>query len=382
MPLPRVTGVVWWEMMRSHYQGVYRRARSGESSTGYTRDFLQGPKPISETFRAMFKGAPPPYEPLTYRWPGGSMADGRVYKAADYDRNGRLDIGQWTGTGAPAVWRIGDPAMDPLVTLEGSVELRIPDQANEQWELLEAQHPWLVMVQLDWDPAELHLRAYLRSPPAHLLAASLEYVPEALRNLMKGRGGAVLGKGLPDLWFDVNDLRDPWRLDPEGEDSPPPAPAGASPAQLGTAYRPVDENAVRKPPDPFEIDPNELDRSTRLHAATQNAISAAVVRRGCQPLSPSGEPNFDLAWEEKSGTLVVAEVKSVKATNAERQLRLGLGQVLRYQSLIADSGKVVKAILVLSGPPHDDRWVALCASHGVGLIWMPDLDSMLSDALG
>jgi hypothetical protein len=382
MALPRVTGVVWWEMMRSHYQGVYRRARSGESSTGYTRDFLQGPKPISEAFRAMFKGAPPPYEPLTYRWPGGSMADGRVYKAADYDRNGRLDVGQWTGTGAPAVWRIGDPATDPLVTLEGSVELRIPDQADQQWERLERQHPWLVMVQLDWDNTELQLRAYLRSPPAHLLASSLEYVPEVLRNMMKGRGGAVLGKGLPDLWFDANNLRDPWRLDPEGDEAPLPAPAEASPAQLGTTYRAVDENAARKPPDPFEIDPNELDRSTRLHTATQNALAAAVMRRGCEPLSPVGEPNFDLAWEEKSGTLVVAEVKSVKATNAERQLRLGLGQVLRYQSLIALSGKPVKAILALSGPPHDDRWVALCASHDVALIWMPDLDSMLSDALG
>lgn len=382
MALPQVTGVVWWEMMRSHYQGLYRRARSGESSTGYTRDFLQGPKPISETFRAMFKRAPPPYEPLTYRWPGGSMGDARVYKAADYDRNGRLDIGQWTGRGAPAVWRIGDPAVDPLVTLEGSVELRIPDQANEQWEQLEKQHPWLVMVQLEWDTTELHLRAYLGSPPAHLIAGSLEYVPEPLRMMMRGRGGAVLGKGLPDLWFDPNDLRDPWRLNPEPA-MPPPSPSVATPlVPLGVAYRPADEDAERKAPDPFEVDPNQLDRSTRLHAATQNALSAAVKRRGCTPVSPSGEPNFDLAWEEASGVTIVAEVKSVKATNAERQLRLGLGQILRYQSLLAARGRQVKGVLVLSGPPHDDRWVELCASHDIALIWMPELNVMLANTLG
>ena len=200
--------------------------------------------------------------------------------------------------------------------------------------------------------------------------------------MMRGRGGAVLGKGLPDLWFDANDLRDPWRLNPKAAMSPPSPPVATPLAPLGAAYRAADEDAERKAPDPFEVDPNQLDRSTRLHAATQNALSAAVKRRGCTPVSPSGEPNFDLAWEEASGVTIVAEVKSVKATNAERQLRLGLGQVLRYQSLLAAHGRQVKGVLVLSGPPHDDRWVELCASHDVALIWIPELDVMLANALG
>jgi hypothetical protein len=98
----------------------------------------------------MFRGAEPPYEPLTYRWPGGSF-NGRIYRAADYDQNRRVEVGQWTpgGASAPAPWRIGDPSTDPLVTLAGSVDLSIPDDADEQWRQLSEREPWLVMVQLD-----------------------------------------------------------------------------------------------------------------------------------------------------------------------------------------------------------------------------------------
>jgi hypothetical protein len=44
------------------------------------------------------------------------------------------------------------------------------------------------------------------------------------------------------------------------------------------------------------------------------------------------EPNFDLAWEA-DGTVFVAEIKSIADDNEEEQLRLGLGQVLRYRHL-------------------------------------------------
>jgi hypothetical protein len=46
------------------------------------------------------------------------------------------------------------------------------------------------------------------------------------------------------------------------------------------------------------------------------------------------EPQYDLAWLA-GDTLYVAEVKSLTAANEERQLRLGLGQVLRYTHLLA-----------------------------------------------
>jgi hypothetical protein len=69
----------------------------------------------------------------------------------------------------------------------------------------------------------------------------------------------------------------------------------------------------------------------------------------------------------------VAEVKSVKPRNIERQLRLGLGQVLRYHSVMAESGRTVRACIALSDEPHDPRWIALCDELGIGLIWYPDL---------
>jgi hypothetical protein len=382
--LPQVTGVIWWEMMISHYQGIYRRARAGEPPGGYTRDFLQGPRPISDALRTMFRGAPLPYEDLTYRWPGGSFSGGRIYPAADFSENRRVEVGQWTGRGAPHPWRIGDPSSDPVVTLAGSLEPAIPAGANAQWTRLAVQEPWLVMVQLDWSVQELHLRAYLANPPRGRAETSIERIPASLRALMRKRGGAVLGGKLPDLWFDPSDLRDPWRL------APAATPTSAAQATrkgrsrgtpLGGRYRTADESSRRKPPEPFEVDPDALDRSTRLHAATQNALSKAVERRGFEPRSPVGEPNYDLAWEEPEGRIVVAEVKSVKSTNVERQLRLGLGQVLRYRALLRAEGSAVQAVLALSGPPHDLRWVTLCQENGVALIWMPMLEEMLANAL-
>lgn len=375
---PQVTGVVWWEMMVSHYQGVYRRAGPDESAGGYTRDFLQGPRPISDAFRAMFRNVDPPYQPLEYRWPGGSYTGGRIYKAADYAENRRVDVGQWTASGAPGPWRIGDPRTDPLITLEGSLELEIPHDATAQWETrLAPQRPYLVMVQLDRSQTELHLRAYLGAPPARLAEASLAQVPEALRHLMSKRGGAVLGRDLPDLWFDPEDLRDPWRLSPDSTvSSPRGAPAAAQPA-LGAPYHPAVEDVSSAQPEPFDVDPDERDRSTGLHAKTQNALSAAATARGCTPRRPMGEPAYDIAWEEPDGTTVVGEVKSVKPANCERQLRLGLGQVLRYRNLLEAQGRTVRAVLALSAAPLDDRWTSLCAEHGVGLIWMPDIADML-----
>jgi hypothetical protein len=222
---------------------------------------------------------------------------------------------------------------------------------------------------------ELHLRAYLGKPPPELLEADLERIPSKLRGHMRGRGGLV--EGLPELWFAPNDLRDPWRTSPEIEPRAvvlPSPPAAAGP--VGTDYEPANETATSTGSAPFEIDPDERDRSTRAHAVTQNALAQAVRERGAIPRSPAGdEPSYDLAWEEADGSLIVAEVKSVKPQNVERQLRLALGQVLRYRSVLGESGRSVRALLVLSEEPHDTRWVSLCAELGVGLVWLPDMQT-------
>ena len=59
--------------------------------------------------------------------------------------------------------------------------------------------------------------------------------------------------------------------------------------------------------------------------------SSALAEVAYAVRSPVGqEPQYDLSWETPDATMV-AEVKSLTARNEERQLRLGLGQVLRYR---------------------------------------------------
>jgi hypothetical protein len=384
MALVRVTAIVWWKMGISHYKAVFRRARGDEESSGYTKDFLQAPIAISDTFREMFGGRNPPYEPLRYVWTGGQFAQGRIYEAADYDHaagHGRLEVGQWTAAGAPRPWRVDDPSADPLITLPGDPEAAIPDEASSQWEILEELEPWLMMVQLDGNQEELHLRAYLGNPPLKLMAADLARVPEPVRVHMSGQGG-LAGDEVPELWFDPDDYRDPWRNAPEDEGREAERAsrsAAAQPAEtvLGIDYRPANETATSIAPEPFSVDPDERDRATRAHAATQNALAGAVRERGGTPRSPRGEPSYDLCWDH-DGVTIVAEVKSITARNEERQLRLGLGQVLRYRSLLEANGRPARALIALSGQPSDERWLELCAALDVGLVWAPDLERGLA----
>jgi len=67
----------------------------------------------------------------------------------------------------------------------------------------------------------------------------------------------------------------------------------------------------------------------------------------------------------------VAEVKSLTAANEEKQLRLGLGQVLRYaHQLDRQAGTV--PVLVVERIPRDSSWERLCEKLGVVLVW-PDV---------
>jgi len=65
----------------------------------------------------------------------------------------------------------------------------------------------------------------------------------------------------------------------------------------------------------------------------------------------------------------VAEVKSITAENEEQQLRLGLGQVLRYRQRLAALGHDrVVAVLVPERQPRDPSWHELCQDLGVVLL--------------
>ncbi|MGE0025601.1 MAG: hypothetical protein AB7O78_02615 [Thermoleophilia bacterium] len=118
-----------------------------------------------------------------------------------------------------------------------------------------------------------------------------------------------------------------------------------------------------------EVDVEIVERGLRGHVSTEIALAEALEDLGITPLSPGvGDPNFDVAWRQ-DGVLYVAEVKSITERNEERQLRLGLGQVLRYRALLAakEDGDV-RAVLVPERAPRDPTWWDTCAASGVRLL--------------
>jgi hypothetical protein len=123
------------------------------------------------------------------------------------------------------------------------------------------------------------------------------------------------------------------------------------------------------------VDPAQVERALRGHARTQNALAAAVTRSGGAPLSPDwSAPSYDLAWHHQ-GRTYVAEVKSLTPTNEERQLRLGLGQVLRYRQIMRRLlEREVTAVLAVESQPSDTAWAELCAALDVVLCWGPTFD--------
>jgi hypothetical protein len=132
-------------------------------------------------------------------------------------------------------------------------------------------------------------------------------------------------------------------------------------------YRRADEAASVAERDAFSIDPSLVERGVRGHARTQNQVADFLVGLGIIPRSPSVlEPNFDIAWQALERHYV-AEVKSLTHQNEEKQLRLGLGQVLRF----AHAMRALNAcpVLIVERSPRDTTWIELCSSLGVIMIW-------------
>jgi hypothetical protein len=147
-----------------------------------------------------------------------------------------------------------------------------------------------------------------------------------------------------------------------------PAP-GAARSILGGNYRPANPEVRTAQREPFSVDPDLVDRALQGHARTQELLAAAVRAAGLVPRSHvPGEPAFDLAWED-GDALVVAEVKSLTKRNEERQLRLALGQVLRYSHLLEERGRPVRPVIATEREPTDASWSALGKRLGVAVVW-------------
>jgi len=146
-------------------------------------------------------------------------------------------------------------------------------------------------------------------------------------------------------------------------------------------YREAIPNLSVSPTTVFSVDRESLERALAGHARVQNALADCIRRHGLTPVSPGrGGPDFDLGW--KGACFAVAEIKSLNGANIERQLRIGLGQVIQYRTLLSFSNVTTQAVLAVEHQV-DALWVEICSSVGVVLTWPPDwprLDRVLSEA--
>jgi len=143
------------------------------------------------------------------------------------------------------------------------------------------------------------------------------------------------------------------------------------PATGGTVYAPPPRMSHPQPKTRvFEVDPDLIDRGTTAHMDIQDELAEALGVHGLEALSPKpGDPQFDIAWMQDE-VAYVAEVKSLTDANEERQLRLGLGQVLSYVHLLDwPAAKARRAVLAVERQPRADYWTTLCAEHDVILTW-------------
>lgn len=136
-------------------------------------------------------------------------------------------------------------------------------------------------------------------------------------------------------------------------------------------YRP---GAVTEDAEPVR---SEADRreANAAHNALQDSIADLAAQRGFLPLSPTHpRAQFDVGWEDADGGLHIVEVKSLNTVNEDRQVRLGLGQILDY-GLIFD-GRARLAVALSAAPSRDEHWTELGDCVGVRVVWPGRLDEL------
>ncbi len=147
---------------------------------------------------------------------------------------------------------------------------------------------------------------------------------------------------------------------------------------VGQSYRSADEDVTVAPAEENAEDPDTSQRGLRAHNRTQNLLAHHVEEAGFAPRSPrGGEPDFDLVWVD-DGVVWVAEVKSATERNEERQMRLAIGQVIRYRQQLSEGGREARAMIAVENAPFDESWIDLCGKEGIALVW----PEVMAQALG
>lgn len=158
--------------------------------------------------------------------------------------------------------------------------------------------------------------------------------------------------------------------------SPTIEPTGVAVEGQGQQYVSANEDPAASAREQFIVDPDTVDRSNAAHARTQNALADRLSGRGIEVLSPrASDSQYDAAGRT-ADVFLVAEVKSLTLLNEERQLRLGLGQLLRYVHMLRVRELRIQPVLAVEREPSDTSWIGLRGAYGVQLTWPPDFPGL------
>jgi hypothetical protein len=249
---------------------------------------------------------------------------------------------------------------------------------------------WRLQADDIWDVPEasqLPSRASNSDPPVSVLRTRRVQggLPIRFDELLRARGDVLDQAVTTTLQHFPAELR-PRVLERLGWDDIPTRSArrprrSEQTARIGVPYQEGPLAASRSWRASYQPDPDKVGRGLEGHELTLRALVGAVQACGLEPLLPrSAGPSYDLAWETET-TIFVAEVKSLTLANEERQLRLGLGQVLRYWHALSDRAKPVIAVLAVEEKPADESWLALCDRLGIWLLWPESMPAAIAEAV-
>jgi hypothetical protein len=249
---------------------------------------------------------------------------------------------------------------------------------------------WRLQADGLWDVPEassLPTRASNLDPPVSVLRARRVQggFPIHYDELLRARGD-VLDQAVTITLQHFPAELCPRVLERLGWDDIPTRPArrarsSAKAAPLGVPYREGQLVVPRPSGVSYQPDPDKVGRGVEGHELTLRALVSAVQACGLEPLLPGTDgPFYDLAWETET-TIFVAEVKSLTLANEERQLRLGLGQVLRYWHALSFRSKPVISVLAVEAKPADESWLALSDRLGIWLLWPESMPAAIADTV-
>ena len=155
-----------------------------------------------------------------------------------------------------------------------------------------------------------------------------------------------------------------------------------APSTIGRAYSDAREDTPDAEREiPRFRDPDGAGRGLAAHNRTQNGLADIIRNLGWLARSPVvSEPQYDLAWLAND-MLYVCEVKSLTQDNEERQLRMAIGQIIRYrQQLTARGHEPCFAVVCTEQQPSDHSWHQLCEDEGIVLVWPEVAMARLKDA--